>query len=91
MVCAGQFIDHDVVATIEEGEEGDPTFDISLQNGATTATMSLHRATTVPGPGSCPVPHNVITPLIDAGVVYGDETEFTQKTLRAPGAPSPPT
>lgn len=88
MVCAGQFIDHDVVATVDG--DGDDTFDISLQNGAQTATMSLHRLVTVPGPGSCPVPHNVISPLIDAGPVYGDETEFTQMTLRAPGAPSPP-
>ena len=86
--CAGQFIDHDVVATVDA--DGDNTFDINLQNGAQTAVMKLHRLVSVPGPDECPVPHTVISPQIDAGVVYGDETAFTQETLRAPGAPPAP-
>lgn len=83
MLCAGQFIDHDVVATVDQ--EGDNVFPITLQNGAQQATMNLHRLVNEALPGFCPQPVNVISPTIDAGPVYGDEPDFTQKTIRYAG------
>lgn len=80
---AGQLIDHELVATVDD-QDG-PAFNISLANGADTANMILHRTVNDAPPGECPLPPQVITPQIDAGVVYGNEPEWLEMTLRSPG------
>ena len=74
------------MATVDD--QNGPAFTISLANGADTANMVLHRTVNDAPPGECPLPPQVITPTIDAGVVYGAEPEFLEKTLRAPGVNS---
>lgn len=47
------------------------------------AVMRLHRLVSE-GTDKCPRPVVVNTPIIDAGVVYGNDRKFLKKTLRQP-------
>ena len=81
----GQFLDHILVATVEEEGEG-PEFEIVLTApGERPATMTLGRVVADEDPDTmCRMPRVTTIPLIDAGTVYGPDEEFLQRTLRAP-------
>lgn len=80
----GQFIDHDVVATVDV--EGGDDFDITLSSYGQTATMTLHRLFTEPEDGApkCRSPINVISPQIDGSMVYGSDEAYLNDVLREP-------
>lgn len=76
--------DHDVVATVDGDDDLHEADIITLSNDrGMTADMRLHRLIS-DGPSSCPSPVVVNTPLIDAGVVYGEDAAFLKETLRLP-------
>ena len=79
----GQFLDHDLVATLDNHEG--QVFPIEITDGPRTATMSLTRLLKK-GDGSCKTPINTVTPQIDAGTVYSPNEEYLQSTLREPGS-----
>ena len=83
---AGQFIDHDVVATVDE-EDGE-SHDIILSSFGQTATMTLHRLFTEPEAGNpkCRSPINVISPQIDASQIYGSDPVYLKNVLREPAS-----
>eukprot|EP00892_Ulva_mutabilis_P011638 jgi/Ulvmu1/8847/UM049_0029.1 len=80
----GQFIDHDIVATVDGDDSLHEADIITLSNDrGMTAKMRLHRLIS-DGPASCPSPVVVNTPHVDAGVVYGEDAAFLRETLRLP-------
>lgn len=70
-----QFLDHDLVATVDD-EEG-PKFNIDMSNGQQSAVMTLARLVVEQsGNSQCRIPLTVNTPVIDAGPVYGSNEQF---------------
>lgn len=63
----GQLIDHDMVLSDMSADEG--TFEVQMVpfNATLTLVRTKHRVQ-----NGCREPENRITPLIDAGIVYGD-------------------
>ena len=66
----GQFIDHDLVATTEDKEPDDPSYDAVINRGGRSEIMTLHRLT-VDEDGVCRSPVVVNSPQIDASMIYG--------------------
>jgi peroxidase len=77
----GQFIDHDLVASIEQPDG--KKYPIELSSGDNTATMTLSRLFSEQD-GDCNVPITTNTPLLDAGVIYSANDDFLHSTLREP-------
>ena len=70
----GQFMDHDMVATVDNVDG--QAFDIAMSNGDQSAQMTLFRLTVDQSDGKCRVPLTVNTPVLDAGPVYGTNEEY---------------
>lgn len=79
----GQFLDHDLVATLDNHEG--QAFPVEITDGLQTATMTLTRLLKE-GTGTCKTPINTVTPQIDAGTVYSPDEKYLQSTLREPGS-----
>lgn len=81
----GQFIDHDIVATIDgTGEELEDRIKLKGERGM-EAIMRLHPLVSE-GSTDCsrggPTPKVVNSPIVDAGTVYSDEPAFLENVLR---------
>eukprot|EP00892_Ulva_mutabilis_P000383 jgi/Ulvmu1/10345/UM061_0028.1 len=79
----GQFVDHDIVATIDDLDG--PTFTVKLEHGDKSADMTLHRLV-APVEDGCPVPPQIHTAAIDASQVYGTDEAYLKGTLREPNS-----
>lgn len=84
----GQFIDHDLVATVDEDSPSAPTFDIEMapkRKRRPAAVMELHRLV-ADREDDCRAPVVVNTPTIDAGTIYSNNDDFLRYGLREPGS-----
>jgi Animal haem peroxidase len=78
----GQFIDHDVVATVDDTDGHE--FDISMGYGGDSGVMTLHRLVVEPSGqwnGKCRTPPSVISPHVDGSMVYGSDEQYLQVRL----------
>lgn len=78
MWAFGQFIDHDIVGTLEDTDS--PAIEVP---GVPGRVMNLRRAKTV---GHNRRPPSVHTSLIDGGAVYGEDREYEKTILREPNS-----
>lgn len=72
----GQFLDHDLVATLDDHDG--QSFPIEITDDGQTATMQLTRLKKEGEVGQCKTPINTVTPQIDAGTVYSPDEEYLQ-------------
>ena len=74
----GQFVDHDLVGTVDPPPSGHK-YEIPMTKNGQTAVMRLDRVVSDEIEGTpCRSPKSIQTPLLDAGPVYGTDEDYLQ-------------
>lgn len=79
----GQFVDHDLVATLEDLDG--PTFTVDMKVGKRKGSMTMHRLV-APLEDGCPAPPQIHTAALDGSQIYGTDETYLKNTLREPAS-----